>query len=399
LNIVIFLLYLTSVLLIWQFIGYPLFMAIITLKSKKKDKDYDYKPFVSIIVPTYNEEKNIKDRLQNLLELDYPKEKYEVIFVESGSTDKTYSVLDSAIKEYTDIYPKIKLIKEDKRRGKASAIILGKKDSKADIILVTDSNSIFEKNVLKEMMPYFKDEKVGAVGGRYMILNPENRLTSAESFYWDMEYIMRKGESLLDSACLFHGEINAWRKELVKIDDSIVSEDLDTVIQIRKSGYKIEYEPEAIVYEKAATTPADQIKQRKRNTIGTIKCIFKHWKYFLFPKDLYSLFIFPSHKTLTIISPFLLLFILILYLISRNIKIITINFITTITLFLLLLSILIFLKSKIIKDINIQKNFASFILSIPKIVYYVLLNEYLLLLAWRDFVLKRYSVLWEKIES
>ena len=75
-NVIIILLYLLSFLLIWQFAGYPSLMAIVAFKSKPKNKDYSYLPFVSIIVPTYNEEKVIAKRMKNLFELDYPKDKY-----------------------------------------------------------------------------------------------------------------------------------------------------------------------------------------------------------------------------------------------------------------------------------------------------------------------------------
>jgi cellulose synthase/poly-beta-1,6-N-acetylglucosamine synthase-like glycosyltransferase len=157
-------------------------MAIAALKSKPKNKDYSFQPFVSIIVPTYNEEKVIAKRIVNLVVLDYPKSQYEIIVVDSGSADKTTEIVEETIKEHEKSEPKLRLIKENERKGKASAINLGKKHAKGDIVLITDANSIFDKDVLKEMMPHFKDPKVGAVGGRYCIANPENPLAASESF-------------------------------------------------------------------------------------------------------------------------------------------------------------------------------------------------------------------------
>jgi len=303
-NIIIVLLYLLSFLLIWQFVGYPSLMAVVALRAKPKNKDYSFQPFVSVIVPTYNEEKVIEKRIENLLDLDYSKDKYEIIVVDSGSTDKTADIIEAAIKKHEKNKPVLRFLKENERKGKASAINFGKKHAKGEIVLITDANSIFDKNVLKEMMPHFKNPKVGAVGGRYCVANPENPLASSESFYWDLEYLMRRGESTLDSACLFHGEINAWRKYLIDADTQMLSEDLDMCIRIRKKGYKIEYEPNAIVYEPSAITREDQVKQRKRTSVGTIQNMFKHWKYFLPPRDWYSLLIFPSHKGLAMFSPF-----------------------------------------------------------------------------------------------
>jgi cellulose synthase/poly-beta-1,6-N-acetylglucosamine synthase-like glycosyltransferase len=373
-------------------------MAIVALKAKPKDKDYSYQPFVSIIVPTYNEENVIRKRIENLLELDYPSDRYEVIIVDSGSSDKTTEITAEMIIKLERENPKIRLIKEDKRRGKASAINTGKDYTKGEIVLVTDANSIFDKNALREMMPHFKNPKVGAVGGRYCVKNPENQLAASESFYWDLEYIMRRGESSLDSACLFHGEINAWRKGLVHADINVLSEDLDICIAIRRKGYKIEYEPNAIVYEPSATNIKDQIIRRKKVVIGTIKCMIKHGSYFIFTKkDLYNLLIFPSHKVLAIFSPFTFLLVLVLYITLWNFRNIEIHFILSLFIFILFFAVLMVIKSKLSKHNKVKSFFR--ISSLPDILFYVLLNEYLILLGWKDFIFNNYSVLWEKAES
>ena len=98
-NLTIILLYLLSFLLIWQFVGYPSLMAVAALKAKPKNKDYSYQPFVSIVVPTYNEEKVIEKRIENLFDLDYPKDNYEIIVVDSGSTDNTTEIVNEIIKK------------------------------------------------------------------------------------------------------------------------------------------------------------------------------------------------------------------------------------------------------------------------------------------------------------
>lgn len=396
-NIIIILLYLLSFLLIWQFVGYPSLMAIVALKSKPKNKDYSFQPFVSIIVPTYNEEKVTEKRIKNLFELNYPKDKYEVIVVDSGSTDSTTEIVEKLTEKHNPSEPTFRLVEEEERKGKASAINFGKKHAKGEIVLITDANSIFDKNVLKEMVPHFKNTKIGAVGGRYCVANPANQHAASESFYWDLEYMMRRGESALDSACLFHGEINAWRKDLVDADTKVLSEDLDMCIKIRKKGYKIEYEPEARVYEPSATTQEDQIKQRKRTSIGTIQNMFKHFGYFLPPRNLYSFLIFPSHKSLAMLSPFILLAIPILYIAAWDIRIVITHFVLTLLIFGGMFALLMSLKSKLTKGERMKSGLS--ISSMPNVLYYVLLNEYLILMAWKDFIFKRYSVLWEKVES
>jgi biofilm PGA synthesis N-glycosyltransferase PgaC len=395
-NIEIVFLIILSMILIWQFFGYPIFMAFIALRNQPKIKDYTYKPFVTILIPTYNEEKVIENRIKNLKFLDYPKDKFEVLIVDSGSTDRTINILNEihGISEFSDM--NIKIISEDKRNGKASAINFGKKYARGDIILVTDANTIFNNSALREMMPHFKDPKVGGVGGRLWVANSDDKNAVKAAFYWDLENVMRIGEAALDSACLFQGEINAWRKDLVDANIEIISEDLDMSIKIRQKNYKIEYEPNAIAYEPSPTTVSDQIIQRKRTCIGTIKTIFHHWKYIIFTGNLYTSLILPSHKFLAVISPFILLSIIIPYLFIWNLPIIFIHITMMALISIFLYIVLIYLLSnfKITKKIS---NFSFY--SILNIILYVLLNEYLILLAWKDFITGKYSEKWEKVES
>lgn len=391
---IVALLCLVTGLLIWQFVGYPLVMGLVASRSEPYNKRYTYVPFVSIIVPAYNEERAIRTRVENLLDLNYPKDRYEVIVVESGSTDATSNVMEETIAHHSSSGPQLKLIREQERRGKASAINLGKQHAEGSIVLVSDANAAFHADVLREMAPYFEDPKVGGVGGRRVVCNPDNRLTRSESFYWDLEHMMRSGESALDSACLFQGEINAWRRDLAEADVTNLSEDLDMTIQIRRVGYKIAYEPAAMVYESAATTAQDQVRQRKRTTIGTLQCIFKHRDYFLLPRDLYSMLIFPSHKGLTMLSPLLLLAIPILYLVAWDVGIVLAHLSLTLLVFLVLLGALLSVRTRLVKGAG-QGTGVS-VTALPGIFYYVLLNEYLVLLAWVDFILGRYSVLWQQ---
>ena len=395
---VIILLYIVSFLVIWQLVGYPSVMGLIALLQRQKKKDLSYQPYISIVLPAFNEERVIENRIENLLQLDYPKDKYEIIVVESGSTDNTYQTVEKfTANRKMNSEPAIQVLRQEVREGKASAINFGKLYASGDIVLTTDANSTFNRDVLKEIAPHFKDPEVGAVGGSYVTSNPENSLASSEFFYWDLENIIRTGESALESACLFYGSISAWRKDIVEGDTQTISDDLDMAIQIKRAGYQIKFEPKAIAYEPSADTVVDQVIQRKRTTIATLECILKHKAYFLLPKNLYSLMILPSHKGLNMLSPFTLLAIPILYLISRDSTVIIPHLIITISVFALLLGILMLLRRKLAGSRKTATGITLF--SIPKIAYYVLLNNYIILLAWKDFVLRRYSVLWEKAES
>jgi cellulose synthase/poly-beta-1,6-N-acetylglucosamine synthase-like glycosyltransferase len=388
-----------SLLLIWQFVGYPLLMLVIYRRSEPEQRDYSFQPSVSAIVPTFNEAGNIVARLENLGALNYPKEKYEVIVVDSGSTDGTANLVES----YRNACPgehgcNISLIREGSRKGKASAINLGRQHAKGEIVLVTDANALFDRAVLKEMMPHFQDAGVGAVGGRYVVSNQDNRLASSTQFYWRLECIMRCGEAILDSACTFHGEINAWRKHLMSANPEAVTEDLDMCVRLRKSGYKIQYEPRAVVYEPAPTTSKDQIKQRKRTALGTIQCLFNYLGYLAVPRNWYTLLIFPSHKVLPMISPFVLImiFLFYLYLIPHHYLLILLHLSLSLLVFMSLFLLLTRLTSSHAQGGTSNRLAMG---GVFQTTGYVLLNEYLVLLAWKDFLTGRVSVLWDKVES
>jgi poly-beta-1,6-N-acetyl-D-glucosamine synthase len=386
--------YTLAILLIWTFVGYPLLMLRFALHRRDDNKDYSFQPFISILVPTFNEEAVIQKRIQNLQALKYPKDKFEILVVDSGSSDATMSVVERMCHESEA--PRVRLVCEDQRRGKASAINCGTAHAAGDIVLVTDANSLFDENVLAELAPNFENVKIGGVGGRYVVSNPENPLPSVEQFYWELEDVLRTGESELDSACLFQGEINAWRKSIVKADPAMIGEDLDMSIVIRKKGYKVAFEPKAICYEPAPISFAEQLTQKKRRCLGTIQNIFKHWHYLFAPRDWYSLLIFPSHKGLLMFTPFMFIGILLGYVLIWNPYLILEHLFIMSAVFLILLLVYLRYVPRLQQAYVTTRRVK---VRLPAIAYYVLFDEYLLLLAWKDFLFGRYSVLWEQVSS
>lgn len=395
--IVVVLLFVFSFLIIWQFVGYPCLMALTALRSRPEDKDYSFQPFISVILPTFHEAGILEDRLKNLLSLEYPADKYEIIIVASASNGKTTAVVRHINEEHNDRAVPITLLNEEERRGKASAVNLGKQSARGDITLITDANAIFDRAVLKELAPHFKDLEVGAVGGRYIVKNPDSKLTSSTQLYWNIEYIMRLGESALSSACLTHGEMTAWRKDLTDADPRKISDDLSICIGVRRRGYKIAYAPKAIVYEDAPTTAKEQIVQRKKTTIGTLEVLFGNLRFLLTPRDLYRLIIFPSHKTLWMLSPFILIMIPLFYMALWDARAIILHLGLSFLAFGLLFLLLRFLNSKLNKESAGRHGFSP--RSLVNTAYYVLLNEYLVAAAWVDFIFKRYSLLWDIVET
>jgi len=392
-SLLIAILYFVSFLLVWGIIGYPLVMLLTTRGGKEESQPEDFFPQVTVIVPTYNEEETIGRRIRNLAELDYPKERLEIIIIDSASRDNTLKNAREAIASLGDALPKSLILQQDERRGKSSALNVAKDYSWGEIILVADANSTFSKEALRLMVRHFRDPEVGAVSGRYVVTNPDGRLTRSESIYWSIQNSVFMGESQLDSVATVSGTISAWRKSLFQFATDSVTEDLDLTVRIRRQGFKVKYEPRAFAYEVAASTVKDQIRQRKRTSIGTIQCMLRNIDYFIVPRNLYSGLIFPSHKTLPMLSPFLLIAIPLLYLVIATPMVILIHF--SITLVLLGLLFLIF---RYLNRVDEQTK-STPLRAISETAFYFILNEFIILLAWKDYLMGRYTVLWEKAES
>lgn len=365
-------------------------MGLISKKYyKEKEKSSEpYFPFVSIVISAFNEENEIERRLENLTSLNYPQDRYEIIIVDDNSRDKTVELVHKFLKTHHS-HPEIKFKKKKERNGKANSLNLAVDELKGDLISSSDVNSVFDKEILLELTKHFKDQNVGAVCGSYNVVNDDEASPNSEKFYWNLEDLMLKGESALDSVGTIIGSASMWRKEFFNFNEKIISEDLDLMVRIRKQGYQVKYEPNAKVYELAPTNVTDIITQRCRTSIGTIQCIFKYPSQFFLLNKKHSFFMF-SHKVLRMFSPFNLIITAVLFfLLPLNSMIIFLISFGIVSVALLLLLI------KLVRSEYQSENS----LSILNLIKYVLVNEYLILVAWKRFSLGETSTKWDKAES
>ncbi|PIZ53960.1 hypothetical protein COY26_00425, partial [Candidatus Woesearchaeota archaeon CG_4_10_14_0_2_um_filter_33_10] len=246
----------------WTWIGYPMFLFLASKLFRKKHLiSESYMPKVTLMIMSYNEAKVIEKKIKNSLELDYPKNKLEIFVVDSASNDGTQNI----VKKYSK---QVKLIEQGERKGKASAINYGMKYSSGDIIMITDSNAMINQQAIKKIARHFSNKKIGGVCGRFEARDiRETSIGAGGSIYWKIERFLRQNESMIDSAIHMSGEITAFRKGVIKkVDESSLSEDFDMAIRIRRAGFRILYEPDAIAYEPAPENINDLLTQKKRIT-------------------------------------------------------------------------------------------------------------------------------------
>ena len=388
-------------LLAWTFIGYPLFLILFSPILKKTYKiSTSYFPKVTFMIMTYNEEKAILKKLENSTEIDYPKDKLEIFVVDSASTDRTQSIVNEFIKSFHKKFPSdkriIKLIAQPKREGKASGINYGLKyaNTNSEIIIITDGNAMLNKESIRNLIKHFYDEKVGGVCGRFEARDTQGTsVGSGGNIYWQIEKLLRWGESNLDSCIHMSGEITALRKGIInELDTTQLAEDFDMAVTIRKKGFRIIYEPEAIAYEPAPTNIIDLKTQKKRITIGTLQVLFKH-KDMLFNQKYgwYGFIILPSHKLFQLLTPFALIF---MFIFTLALFIINSNNLITVLLFIEIFMILLTMLSFALTLISLFNQ--SRILNFIK---YFAASNWIVLLGWMDFVSGKRIVTWKKIES
>lgn len=295
-------------LILFVLIHFGYFLAVFILakvKWNKIRKAEDFIPFISILIPCYNVGSVIDYKIKNTLEIDYPKDRFEVIVVESGSTDNTYSILSQYATQ-----GRIKLVRQTQRLGKSSAINCGLSVCKSDIIVLTDADATLDGKAIKELVKNFADETVGAVVGNITI-TPSKSIASKMNhlFYKIFRQKLRELESQFDSASFWSGELCAFRKSLLeRMEEDIINDDRYILLKIRSKGYRCISEPLSCVYEKDAENVRGQINHKRRTTAGTIQGTLR-FKHMLFnPKyGFFGMLIFPSHFLRVILLPILLL--------------------------------------------------------------------------------------------
>jgi len=228
--------------------------------------------YVSIIVPVYNGALTIEECIKSLLNLEYPEDKYEIIIVDNNSTDTTLEIVKK--------YP-VKLFHDGKQSSYA-ARNLGIKNAKGEIVAFTDADCIVDKMWLEQMVKNFEDETTAGVGGEILAYNPKNIvehyldksdiLSQKSSF--DCKFVNLKMPFIATANAAYKMEI---LNEIGAFDDSFTSGgDVDLAWRITFKGYRIVYEPKALVYHRHRRTLYGLLKQVFRYGKGHAKLFKKH---------------------------------------------------------------------------------------------------------------------------
>jgi len=237
---------------------------------------------VSIIVPAYNEEVTAIKTIQSLLKIDY--KHFEIIFVDDGSKDKTYELVNEAYGNH----PQVKVFTKP-NGGKASALNFGISHSNHDFVVCIDADTQLKDDAVYHLMTYFTDKEIGAVAGTVKVGNENNMVTRWQSIeYITAQNMDRRAFDLLNSITVVPGAIGAFRKSAITkaggFTYDTLAEDCDLTMRILKQGYIIKNCAEAIAYTEAPETLSGLMKQRFRWSFGVIQSFWKNRSALFNPK-------------------------------------------------------------------------------------------------------------------
>ena len=259
-------------------------------------------PPVSILIPVYNEELAIEPRINNIFECIYPNDKLELIIIESGSSDRTRSIIESNIKN------KVTLITEQERRGKAHAINLGLQRCKGEIIILTDGTTLYDKETILEIVSSFEDNKIGAVSAFYDVPNSdESHVSASERKFWSHKDNVRLLESNVASTSWLSGEACAFRNKIIdKVHEDTLADDSNIALQVISKGYRVVVNQNARFIERSPTQFSDYVKIKSRRALGGLMETLR-FKSLLFNRDYgyFGTIIFPYRFFVCLLSPIL----------------------------------------------------------------------------------------------
>ena len=248
-------------IIVYTYLGYGILLFIIIKIRRffkigqKETIDATYEPEVTLFIAAYNEKDYVAAKMKNTLELEYPKEKLNIIWVTDGSDDGTPDLLKA--------YPNTTVHHLDARNGKIGAMNRGMEFVKTPIVIFSDANTNLGKESIRRIVNLFGNPKVGCVSGEKRIIDKESDVASGagEGIYWKYESQLKKWDAELYSVVGAAGELIAIRTKLYRhVEKDTLLDDFMISLRVAQDGYTIQYDPEAYAIETASANVKEELK-------------------------------------------------------------------------------------------------------------------------------------------
>ena len=269
-------------LVVYVYAGYPLVLAVwARVAARERHSASDHLPPVSIVLAARNEASRLPGRIQNLLTLDYPADRVEIIVVSDGSTDPTGQALapyiTAAPSRTAGAAPRVRLI-ETAPRGKAAALNTGVAAARHDMIVFADARQRFAADALRRLVANFADPAVGAVSGE-LVLDCEADASASSAgegvgAYWRYEKWLRAKESAIDSMLGTTGAIYAMRRVCWRpLPEGTVLDDVLAPMRAVLAGWRVVFEPRAQAFDVTAPSVAAESRRKTRTLAGNYQLL------------------------------------------------------------------------------------------------------------------------------
>jgi cellulose synthase/poly-beta-1,6-N-acetylglucosamine synthase-like glycosyltransferase len=257
-------------------------------------------PSVSIVLPTYNEERIVENKLRDIVSLDYPMDEVEIVIVDSSDDDTRKIIRDFFADRQT---PELTLLEEDERRGLAPALNDAYAAASNEMVVKTDCDSKLAADALREAAANLAEPDVGAVTGRNVdVLGGSD----VEEGYRDVQATIQTLESHLDSTLIFHGPFSAFENdEIVPIDQDSIADDTELALKIRKNGKRALFDPKIRYKEASHSEFGKRRVQKDRRAMGLIRLLLRN-RGMLGRYGLYGGVVLPFNWWFMLVSPWLL---------------------------------------------------------------------------------------------
>ena len=258
-------------------------------------------PYVTVVMVVRNEEKVLERKLENLLSLDYPGDRLEVVVVSDGSTDRSEGILHQYARN-----PRVHVLLNQLSRGKASGLNDAFQVAQGEIVIFTDARQMIERGAVRSLLENFADSDVGCVSGELMLGDPEGgEEKQGLGLYWKIEKKVRELESASGSVVGATGALYAVRRELLNaIPAETLLDDVLIPMQVVQAGKRVVFEPNAHAWDLPHQGTGKEFARKVRTLSGNYQLVQ------LLPWLLKGAnpirFEFVSHKLLRLVVPFAL---------------------------------------------------------------------------------------------
>ena len=226
-------------------------------------------PDITLLICAYNEEEVVAEKMKNTLALDYPKDKFHIMWVTDGSNDRTNDLLTA--------YPEVDIVFSPERRGKSAALKHGLQELKTRYVAFTDANTMLNDGAMKEIARLFMDPTVGCVSGEKRVVAKKagEMAAEGEGLYWKYESTLKRWDSELYSAMGAAGELYAIDSTLVReVPDEALLDDFMMSMYMVEDGKRIAYTPDAYAQEYGSANIFEESKRKRRIAAGGLQSIW-----------------------------------------------------------------------------------------------------------------------------